>query len=172
MNRRELSRKSNEVDKGVSVTWEMQEDPLEGNNSNVVVALTDLDEGDDFSVKERLFNAKENLFIPKVELRHKRKSLLKLPAPLAIGAVLISLKKPKLLLLAVTGILLSGTDVTLECRNRDFSLRDAIFSKSPKVAKNIHRVRDQLDTRLQDMSDQSLHRQTKSAGNRYFTIKL
>ena len=172
MNRRGLNRKSKEVDKGVYVTWEQEEDNRTGNDSKVVVALTDLSEGDEFSFKERLFNAKENLFIPKVELRHKRRSLIKVPAPLAVGAVLIALKKPKVLFLALTGILLSGTDVTLECRNRDFSLHDAVFTKSRKAAKNIQDMRGRLDDHLHDMSDKSFHRDSKSGGERYFTIKL
>jgi|LSQX01.3.fsa_nt_gb hypothetical protein len=172
MNHRGFNRKSKEVDKGVFVTWEQAEDIMAGDDSKVVVALTDPDEGDQFSFRERLFNAKENFFIPKVELRHKRRSLLKVPAPLALGAVLISLKKPKLLLLAMTGILLSGADVTLECRNRDFSLHDAVFTKSRKAAKNIHQMRDRMDDRFHDIGDQSFHRDSKSKGDRYFTIKL
>ena len=172
MNRRQLSRKSNEVDKGVHVTWEQGEDNMAGNDSKVVVALTDLDEGDEFSVRDYIYNAKENIFIPKVELRYKRRSLLKVSAPLALGAALISLKKPKFLILAVTGILLSGADLTLECRNRDFSLRDAVFTKSHKAAKRIHQMKERLDDGFHDMGDKSFHRDSKSGGDRYFTIKL
>lgn len=167
MDRREANRKTNQIKKNVHVTWQEPEDSMEGNGSNVVVALTEFDESDGAHIDCFLGKVKENIFIPTVELRYKSRSLLRVPAPLAFGAVLLALKKPKLLLLSLAAILVSGTDLTLEGRDRSYSLQDAAFTKSGKAAKSLQGLKDRFDG-----DGKAFQEDSKSHGDRYFEIQL
>lgn len=172
MDSKELLELIDEIRKRVRVTYDEAREALERNGFDAVAALTELEEVTGFNLRERVQEAGEKLSVPTVEFRRRDRSLFKVPGPLAIGAILLSLKKPKLLLLAAAGILVSGTDIAVDCRGRKFSLQEAMSSKSKQAAGNVHTMKERLDDRFHDMKEQGFRMEPTPHGERYFTIKL
>lgn len=161
-----------QVMKRVRVTHQEAKEALERNEYNVVEAILEL-EASPGRASELSRKTVDLVMDPTVTLRRRGRDLIKVPVIAAAGVALLGLVKPKLLVLSLGALLVSGTDIALTYDgNKEVSLHQSFKNRSGKAAANVADMKDKLDDRFHDMKERGIYKENREPGLSYFTIKL
>ena len=152
---------------------EAARDALEDNDYNVAGAIMELEGEPVQPSKEISAKTRDHIMDPSVTLRRKGKDLLEVPAVVAVGAVLVGLIKPKLLVLSLTALLVSGSDLAVSYGdNKEVSIFEAFRKKSGKAVANVIDLKDKLDEHYHDIKGKSFNKDHPKDSLGYYSIKL
>ncbi len=171
-----------EVKKRVAVSYQEARDALERNDYDVLEAVLELEASSPGQCAgQSLLTSLKAQPRHALSLRRGDRDLVTLPAPLALGAVLLATKKPRLLALALGAVIVSGTDVRLlTAGGKTFSLHETFFQKTGLSADGLTEMKDtmvdKLDDRFHDMKERKefghFRDGNEEAGVKHFTIRL
>ncbi len=156
--RQELLNKVDEVRKRKKVSYEVAKNALELNNFDTLDAVIYLEnlKGERYEdLKDYKDKTVENIKKTGMEMMKfsNKDHEVELPIPVvAIGSLLL-LKKPKLFVVLALGILLSGTDVTLNKGAKEFNLTKPIRKKTKKVFDDLSIDPKNLKRKVEKMTD-------------------
>lgn len=179
MESKELLERMDEVKKRVPVSYQTARDALERNDYDVLEAVLELERTSGSGRSP--FMAFEHQPKHAISLWRSGRDLVKVPAPLAMGAVLLAMKKPGLLAAALGAVIVSGTDIRLlKEGEKKFSLHETFFQRTGLSADELTDMRgsmvDKLDDRFHDIKERKefgLFRDgNEPSGVKHFTIRL
>lgn len=178
MESKELLERMDEVIKRVPVSYQIAKETLERNDQDVLATVLELEETATGEVSGQCFMDS----LPKCQIALWRKrELMKVPVPFALGAVLLSMKRPRCLAALLGAVILSGADIrVLKEGEQCFSLHETFFQHTGLSAQGLSEMKgsvvDKLDDHFHDrkeFKEFGKFRDVKeNAGVKHFTIRL
>lgn len=162
-----------EVRKRVRVSYRQAWEALEKNDQDVLKTIIELEDkplDNIVELSQRTLDRvrQEPYFI----LRRKGKTLVKAPAIAGAAAAVVGIMKPKILLLGIAGLILSGTDVALAYNDKEMSFNESFQKKSGEVTKSVQKRKADLELKYSEIKEAVFLKDIRDGGDKYYTVRL